>query len=136
MTLQPIMQKLQLLCLCIVITVQPTYCENWTILSGLAQFSPRHSHATCIFRCPDGSNDNCIWLTGGVSDLHRAFNLEMENENSDIWWSKDGANWNQITKMYGDFLQGIGNEDAKIGGSTAPCMLFAVFDSILYYGYS
>jgi hypothetical protein len=47
----------------------------------------------------------------------------MENENSDIWWSKDGANWNQITEIYGDFLQGIGNEDAKIGGSTAPCML-------------
>lgn len=125
MTLLSFMQQLQLLCLCIVIIIQPSYCENWTILSGTSEFTPRHSHATCIFRCPDGSNDKCIWLTGGYSDLHRAFNLEMENENSDIWWSKDGASWNQITNIYGDFLQGIGNEDAKIGGSTAPCMYAA-----------
>ena len=49
------------------------------------------------------------------------FDVEiMENENSDVWWSKDGANWNQVTKLYGDFLQGIGNGDALVGGYVAP----------------
>lgn len=44
----------------------------------------------------------------------------MEHENSDVWWSKDGATWTQVTELYGDFLPGIGNGDAKVGGYVAP----------------
>ena len=44
---------------------------------------------------------HCIWLTGGYSKAHRTFNLVMEHENSDVWWSKDGATWTQVTELYG-----------------------------------
>ena len=91
----------------------------WNLLSG-PSFTPRHSHATCVFKCPDNTPDVCIWLTGGYSKEHRTFNLVMEHENSDVWWSKDGANWTQVTKLLGDFLPGIGNGDAKVGGYVAP----------------
>ena len=95
--------------------------KNWKLLDGPGRFTPRHSHATCIFKCPDDSSDSCIWLTGGYSESHRTFDVEiMENENADVWWSKDGATWNQATELYGDFLQGIGNGDAKVGGYIAP----------------
>lgn len=91
----------------------------WNLLSG-PSFTPRHSHATCVFKCPDNTTDDCIWLTGGYSKAHRTFNLVMEHENSDVWWSKDGATWTQVTELYGDFLPGIGNGDAKVGGYVAP----------------
>jgi len=94
--------------------------KNWKFVGG-SKFSPRHSHATCIFKCPDNSNESCIWLTGGYSESHRTFDVEfMENESSDVWWSRNGADWNQVTKLYGDFLQGIGNGDALDGGYVAP----------------
>ncbi|KAL3799731.1 hypothetical protein HJC23_010381 [Cyclotella cryptica] len=94
---------------------------NWELLNhGPERFSPRHSHATCIFKCPNDSSSSCIWLMGGYSDSHRTFDLEMENENSDVWWSSDGATWNQVTELYGDFIQGVGNWDAKVGGYVAP----------------
>ena len=94
---------------------------NWELLShGQQKFSPRHSHATAIFKCPDEPSEQCIWLTGGYSESHRTWDLDMENENSDVWWSRDGAVWNQVTELYGDFRQGIGNWDAKVGGYVAP----------------
>lgn len=94
--------------------------KNWERLDG-DKFSPRHSHATCVFECPDGSNEPCIWLTGGYSESHRTFDaVILENENSDVWWSRDGARWNQVTELYGDFLQGVGNGDALVGGYVAP----------------
>jgi len=91
----------------------------WNLLSG-PSFTPRHSHATCVFKCPDNSTDACIWLTGGYSKEHRTFNLVMEHENSDVWWSKDGASWTQVTELFGNFIPGIGNGDAKVGGYVAP----------------
>ena len=96
--------------------------KNWQLLqSSSSKFTPRHSHATCIFRCPDNSGDSCIWLVGGYSDEHRTYNGEIENANSDVWFSKDGANWHQVTELYGDyFIQGIGNGNAKNGGYVAP----------------
>jgi hypothetical protein len=101
-------------------TDSPMRETKWWLLGG-PKFTPRHSFATCVFKCPDDPTDSCIWLTGGFSDLHRTFSVEpMENENSDVWWSKDGASWSQVTEIYGDFLQGIGNVDAKIGGYVAP----------------
>lgn len=94
--------------------------RNWKLLEG-ARFSPRHGHATTVFPCPDDTNDECLWLTGGYSELHRTFDVKQENENNDVWFSKDGATWNQVTEIHGDFLlQGVGNGDAKIGGYAAP----------------
>lgn len=93
---------------------------NWELLTqGNQQFTPRHSHATTIFKCPD-SSEQCIWLTGGFSDSHRTWDLEIENENSDVWWSKDGSEWNQVTNLNGDFLRGVGNWDAKPNSYVAP----------------
>ena len=85
-----------------------------------AMFSPRHSHATCVFKCPNDPTKNCIWLTGGRTELYRTYNLQMEDRAADIWWSEDGANWNKVMNINGDFLQGVGNYDAKIGGEVAP----------------
>ena len=94
--------------------------SSWQLLGG-PKFTPRHSNATWVFKCPDDPTDSCIWLTGGFSDSHRTFSVEpMENENYDVWYSKDGASWSQVTEIYGDFLQGIGNADAKVGGYVAP----------------
>lgn len=120
----------------------PSYIEgtiNWQKLSpstGSPTFSPRHSHATCVFKCPNTNsnetNDDgketktktkpkqCIWLTGGRTEPYRTFDLRMEDRKADIWWSEDGANWNQVTEVYGDFLQGVGNSNAKVGGEVAP----------------
>jgi hypothetical protein len=44
----------------------------------------------------------------------------MEDRRADIWWSEDGATWNKVMKIHGDFLQGVGNYDAKVGGEIAP----------------
>ena len=65
--------------------------KNWELLPkrGSTLFSPRHSHATTVFKCPDNSS-SCLWLTGGYSDPHRSFDLRIENENADVWYSKDG----------------------------------------------
>ena len=95
--------------------------NNWKLLNhGPDRFSPRHSHATCVFKCPNNDSNLCIWLTGGYSESHRTFDLDFENENSDVWWSEDGASWNQVTDLKGEFLQGVGNWDAKVGGYVAP----------------
>ena len=93
--------------------------KNWERLVG-PKFTPRHSHATTSFKCPDDPSDSCLWLTGGYSELHRSFNVEIEqNENADVWVSRDGADWTQV-ELYGDFLNGIGNGDALVGGRVAP----------------
>ena len=44
----------------------------------------------------------------------------MEDRTADIWWSEDGSSWNKAMEIYGDFIQGIGNFDAKVGGEVAP----------------
>ena len=58
--------------------------RNWKLLEG-ARFSPRHGHATTVFPCPDDTNDECLWLTGGYSELHRTFDVKQENENNDVY---------------------------------------------------
>ena len=75
--------------------------RNWELLKTTAsKFSPRHSHATTIFLCPDTTDDSeCIWLTGGYSDEHRSYNGEKENENADVWYSKDGKDFTQVRFM-------------------------------------
>ena len=94
--------------------------KNWQLLPQQGTiFSPRHSHATTVYKCPDNPSNQCLWLTGGYSDPHRSFDLRIENENSDVWYSKDAKKWNQA-HLDGDFLQGVGNWDAKPGGFTAP----------------
>ena len=94
---------------------------NWERLSqNSARFSPRHSHATTIFKCADDPSEMCIWLTGGYSESHRTWDLEFENENNDVWFSRDGATWNQVIDLDGDFLRGVGNWDAKPGSYVAP----------------
>ena len=107
--------------------------KNWERLVGQQpSFSPRHSHATAAFKCPhtaaasstatDNSTDaSCLWLTGGYSESHRTWQGDTwENENADVWLSEDGATWKQVTELQGDYLQGVGNGDAKPGSYTAP----------------
>ena len=134
---------------------------NWVRLKSRASsmFTPRHSHATCIFPCPnvdddedeDSKDDNestnndnnneddtnngsssktsnqtkpkrkkCIWLTGGRTEPYRTFDLQMDDQTAAIWYSADGGTWNKVKNIHGDFLPGIGNHDAKIGGEVAP----------------
>ena len=94
--------------------------KNWQLLPQRGTtFSPRHSHATTVYKCPDNPSSKCLWLTGGYSELHRSFDLRMENENCDVWYSKDGREWNQVG-LDGEFIQGVGNWDAKPGGFAAP----------------
>lgn len=54
---------------------------NWERLKsdGPEVFSPRHSHASCIFHCPHDSSKQCMWLTGGRTEPFKTFNLEMED---------------------------------------------------------
>ena len=96
--------------------------QNWKkLLQGQRHFTPRHSHATCIFPCPSPSvQKDCIWLTGGYSDTYRTFNLELSERNADVWFSEDGSEWNPVLNLDGDFIQGVGNYDAKVGGAVAP----------------
>jgi len=94
---------------------------SWERMSqGPAMFSPRHSHATCVFRCPNDNDKQCIWLTGGRSDEHYAYNLVRTTQNDDVWWSDDGVFWNKVLILDGDFLSDIGNSDAKPKGEAAP----------------
>jgi hypothetical protein len=94
---------------------------NWKLLEKSREmFSPRHSHATCVFRCPHNPTRKCLWLTGGATQPYRAWNLKMEDRASDVWYSEDGSNWKKIKNLTGDFLDGVGNFDAKIGSDVAP----------------
>ena len=98
---------------------------NWKHLSPSQQakthFSPRHSHATAVFPCPFEERDTqCIWVTGGRTEPYRTFNLRTEDRTADVWYSKDGIEWNQVMELDGDFLLGIGNDDAKPRSTVAP----------------
>lgn len=92
----------------------PVGLRNWEFLQG-RKFTPRHSHATAQFPCPN-KTETCLWLTGGYSESHGS----KENASADVWYSPDGAEWNQVVELGGDWLQGVGNHDAKRGGSYAP----------------
>lgn len=85
-----------------------------------SKFSPRHSHATCLFPCPHDKDKKCIWLTGGRTELYRTWDLKMEDRAADIWYSDDGRLWHQVENITGDFLDVVGNFDAKRGGKVAP----------------
>lgn len=85
-----------------------------------AIFSPRHSHATCVFHCPNNFQKDCIWLTGGRTEPYRTFDLQIEDRAADVWWSENGKTWNKVQELTGDFLIGIGNHNAKDGGDVAP----------------
>jgi len=74
--------------------------KNWEKISDAVTdiFSPRHSHATCTFKCPY-NNKTCIWLTGGRTEPHRTFDLYYEDRAADIWWSETGAAWNKVSNI-------------------------------------
>ena len=95
---------------------------NWERLEpeGPTMFTPRHSHATCVYRCPHKRDKNCIWLTGGRTEPYRTFDLKIEDRTADVWWSEDGRTWNKVMELTGDFLDMIGNFDAKYGSDVAP----------------
>ena len=95
---------------------------NWEKLesNGHSKFSPRHSHSTCIFQCPHQTDKKCIWLTGGRTEPYRTFNLKTEDRTADVWWTEDGALWNKAMELRGDFLDGVGNFDAKENSDVAP----------------
>jgi len=44
----------------------------------------------------------------------------MSDRNADVWFSEDGSEWTQVESLNGDYLQGVGNHDAKVGGNVAP----------------
>jgi hypothetical protein len=71
--------------------------QNWERINDPVNniFSPRHSHATCKFKCPY-NNKTCIWLTGGRTEPYRTFDLYYEDRAADIWWSETGAVWNKV----------------------------------------
>lgn len=95
---------------------------NWERLKsqGSTKFSPRQSHATCVFHCPHKRDKKCIWLTGGRTDSYRTFDLQIEDRTADVWWSEDGSTWNKVMELKGDFIDMVGNFDAKYGGEVAP----------------
>jgi len=46
--------------------------KNWQLLPQRGTtFTPRHSHATTVFACPDNPSTQCLWLTGGYSIYFR-----------------------------------------------------------------
>lgn len=96
--------------------------KNWERLEpdGPTTFSPRHSHATCVFRCPHDAEKDCLWLTGGRTEKYRTWNLQLDDRTADVWWSEKGRTWNKVVELTGDFLDLIGNFDAKYGGEVAP----------------
>jgi hypothetical protein len=95
--------------------------KNWELLNhGSERFSPRHSHATCLFKCLDNPSELCLWLVGGYSDEYQNWELELENARNDVWFSRDGAKWTQVGELNGDFLKGIGYWDAKPSSTVAP----------------
>ena len=97
--------------------------NNWKLLipeDSSLRFTPRFGHATCIFKCPTGFSGECIWLTGGHSDLYQTFDMRFSDKNADVWWSKDGESWHKMRNLKGDYKFGIGNWDAKVPGPVAP----------------
>ncbi len=114
-----------------------------TSKSASVKFTPRHSHATTVFHCPyqdgiihennrtsssnvDGETDRrsnskqCLWLTGGRTDPYRTYELEIEDRTADVWYSENGGQWSKVMELSGDFINGVGNFNAKHNAEVAP----------------
>ena len=101
--------------------------RNWKKLQhGAQSFTKRNGHATLVYKCPslilarDGTE--CIWLIGGRSEEYQAYDLEFTRRNADVYFSADGADWRRVGgagggTLMGDFIDGIGNFDAKFPGN-------------------
>jgi hypothetical protein len=59
--------------------------NNWTRITGHADFSPRYGHGTVVFH-------GKLWVIGG----HRNF-----TSTNDVWSSDDGINWTLVTEHAG-----------------------------------
>lgn len=100
-------------------TINPTaYYEFPTVNSSwIEQFSPkvkwsaRNGHASCVF-------NKQVWVLGGRSDFTIKYNLQKSVRNADVWVSLDGAFWQQVTNLQGDFY--AQNSDVMQPGSYAP----------------
>ncbi len=86
---------------------------NWVILKSSTgiKFTPRNAHASCIYQ-------GRIWVTGGKTDLYRMYNTLYSFKAGDVWWSLDGADWQQEATLLGDFY--AQNADTIDSYSLAP----------------
>jgi hypothetical protein len=91
----------------------PAASTNWVeLVSAVStKWSPRNSHATCVFK-------QKIWLAGGKVDSYTMYKLQANDKKADVWHSDDGATWDQVTNLKGDFW--AQNDDALQPGPVAP----------------
>ena len=110
-------------------TYQNPGATNWKLLKemeGKPKFSSRNGHAVTTYPCPSnlwdevGKSIDCLWLAGGRSEEYQMYNLDFSERNADVWYSKYGTEWSQVSSMSGDFVNGIGNFDALHNDKTAP----------------
>lgn len=97
--------------------------KNWNKLAhGPSSFSKRNGHASAVYRCPPMypvKDTMCLWITGGRSEEYQGFDLEFTRRNADVFYSPTGAEWSQVDNLRGDYIDGIGNFDAKFPGKRA-----------------
>jgi len=114
--------------------------RNWKKLKhGSQSFTRRNGHATTIYKCPIVANTKpgtmCIWLIGGRSEEYQAYDLEFTRRNADIYYSTDGNEWFQVGwqvgNLEGDFIDGIGNFDAKFPGKRPVAPFYSRFGHTL-----
>jgi len=96
--------------------------RNWKKFDkGPTHFTKRNGHASTVYRCPNApgvdSNSMCLWMTGGRSEDYQGFDLEFTRRNADVFFSADGETWSQILNLQGDYVDGIGNFNAKFEGN-------------------
>ena len=61
---------------------------------------------------------NYLWVTGGKSQYHPVYTLTSANTENDVWRSLDGARWEQMDAMVGDYY--AQNVDVIQPGPLAP----------------
>ena len=92
----------------------PDITTNFQLLVspvGTSMFTPRNSHASCVFK-------GKIWVVGGRTDPYTTYNLLSSYRVADVWSSSDGITWTQVTELLGDFW--AQNNNAKQPGPVAP----------------
>ena len=100
--------------------------RNWKKLDhGPTSFTKRNGHASAVFKCPPMHpvpDETCLWITGGRSEDYQGYDLEFTRRNADVFYSNTGEEWSQVDNLDGDYVDGIGNFNAKFPGkrSVAP----------------
>ena len=74
-------------------------------------FSPRNSHATCVFK-------GRIWMMGGRGYKYQMWNLDETFRFYDVWYSDDAISWYKSFNQTGDFE--VQNFDVFFPGPITP----------------